>query len=251
MMGQMMRQLAKVCIAALGACLLNATALAATYTPVALPALNADIGTYTGGATYATEFPADAGTLTVTYNGVPFRTARDASGNNAYIDPFFSGDLVLSTSVFGATQVYTLISSAYGIATVNNGAVTFAGTGGALYSVNLIQGQNIRDHFDGGYNNVIDGSSAVPGFNPGPGQARLDMQIFNLPAIFASLRLTSITFSGNSSSQNLVGGVPFMVAATVLDPSTVAAVPEPAEYALLLAGLVMVAGMARRRAQAH
>lgn len=246
MMGDMMKHLARLSFALLATCLATAPAWSATYTPITLPSLNTDISGYTGGAAYSTEFPAAAGSMFVTYNGVPFRTARNASGNNAYADPFFNGDLVMSTSILGATHVYTLINSSYGISGANNGRLTFAGTGGALYSVNLIQGQNIRDHFDGGFNNVINGTSAVAGFSAGPGQARLDMQIFTLPTIFASERLTSITFTGDSSAQNLFGGVPFMVAATVLDPSTIAAVPEPEAIALWLAGLAMMAGIARR-----
>lgn len=224
----------------------SSQALAASYTTLDLPSFNANINSYTGGSGYASEFTAGEGTTLRTYGGVTFLMERDPAGNNAYADPFWNGNLVMDVDVFGVTSAYTLINSAYGLNGAFNGTITFLGSAGASHSVSLVQGVNIRDHFAGGFNNVIDGVNAVNAFSSVTG-ARLDMQVYILPVAFASQRLLSITFSGDSSSQNLYGGVPFIVAATVATGTVVSAVPEPGSALMLLAGAAVLGGALRAR----
>ena len=217
-------------------------AQAAPFTRLTLPSLNIDIRTFTDGATYNPLFPG-----TPTFNGVPFQFSVDASGNTAFQNDMLgnptSGLLDIPVGVFGVTHAYTIINSSFGAFGANNGSVSFIGSVDT-FTVDLIQGTNIRDHFDGGFNNTIDGVNAVPAFNVGTGRARLDEQIFNLPAAFGSQTLDTIRFTSLDLGG---GGRPFLVAATV-DVGIAAAVPEPETYALMLAGLGVLGWMRRRRA---
>ena len=79
------------------------------------------------------------------------------------------------------------------------------------------------------FNNVIDGVSAVPAFVSGP--VRLDRQIFDLPAAFASQTVVSIRFTGLNLGNP--GGIPYITAATV---AVATQVPQPASALLLLSG---------------
>ena len=202
----------------------------ASLTTLTLPTLNSDARTYTDGATYNPLFPG-----TQTWNGVPFQLSVDASGNTV----FYNGVLNIPVGVFGVTQAYTIINSGFGTFGSNNGSIEFFGTNSSYYKVDLIQGVNIRDHYDGVFNNTIDNINAVAAFNVGPGRARLDEQIYNLPLAFGSETLNTIRFTG----LNLGGfaGTPFIAAATV------SVVPEPEPYALMLAGLGVLGWMQRRR----
>lgn len=158
------------------------------------------------------------------WTGVPFQLAVSPAGNTSFID----GVLNIPVDVFGVTSAYTLINSAFGVLGANNGWVEFFGTS-AYYQVDLIQGQNIRDHLNNVFNNVINGVSAVPAFVDG--WARLDQQTFNLPAAFASQTLTSVRFTGLNLGNP--GGIGFISAATV---AVATPVPEPASALLLLGG---------------
>lgn len=226
----------------LAACLAAmAPAGAATYTPVELPSLNADIRQYSDGGTYGALFPTFTGSVTRVFNDVPFLMTVDGSGNTAYFNPQDNGALTLAPNVAGATVVYTLINSAFGAMEVTNATLVFTGSAGASHSVDLVQGTNLRDHFNGFYNNTINLVDAVPAFDTGMFQrARLDMQIFVLPAAFHDQTLTGIRFEG-VPVESFVQGQPFLVAATV------AAVPEPESVALMSAGLLVLLAAVRRR----
>jgi hypothetical protein len=204
-------------------------ARADTYTTLALPTLNADLRTSLGGAAYVPLFPS-----VQNWTGVPFQLTPSAAGNTSFID----GVLNIPVGVFGVTTAYTLINSAFGVFGANNGSVEFFGTS-AYYKVDLIQGQNLRDHLNNVFNNVIDGISAVPAFVDG--WARLDQQIYNLPAAFASQTLVSMRFTGLNLGNP--GGSAFITAATV---AVATPVPEPASALLLLGGGVALLAWRRR-----
>lgn len=201
----------------------------ASYTTLTLPSLNADIRTWTDGSSYNSLFPG-----TQTFNGVPFQLAVDGDGNTA----FHNSQIDIPVNIFGVTQAFTLINTAFGADGANDGYVSFSGSLGDVYTVDLIEGQNVRDHYDGAFSNTINGVDAIPAFSAGSGRARLDQQIFNLPAAFANQTLLSIRFHSN---QQGLAGEPFIAAATV------AAVPLPS--AIWLFGTVLAGGIgwAKRR----
>ena len=87
----------------------------------------------------------------------------------------------------------------------------------------MVEGTNIRDHYNGFYNNTATDLFGTAQFNGG---VRLDAQYFALPSQFAASPLTTITFSGGNG-----GGEPFLAAVTVSS-----AVPEPATWAMMLLG---------------
>ena len=135
-----------------------------------------------------------------------------------------------------AVAVYTLINSGFGEFGANNGLVEVIGTGGAYASFDLIQGTNIRDHFQNVYNNVVgpDIESAVYG------SVRLDRQVLLLPPSFQGQTLTEIRITGTAGNPS---GDPFVAAITVQ-------VPEPSAVVLLGFGAISLFAVARRRKRA-
>ena len=82
------------------------------------------------------------------------------------------------------SSVYTLINSAFGSAGANNGTLEFVGMNGAFASFTLIQGVNIRDHFNGAFVNFLSDPTVVTANFAG--DVRLDRQTFQLPNAFAT-----------------------------------------------------------------
>lgn len=201
-------------------------AQADTYTTLTLPTLNADLRTSLGGAAYVPLFPS-----VQAWTGVPFQLTASPAGNTSFIE----GVLDIAVGVFGVTSAYTLINSAFGVFGANNGSVEFFGTT-AYHRVELVQGQNIRDHLNNVFNNVINGVDAVPAFVDG--WARLDQQNYQLPAAYANETLVSMRFTGLNLGNP--GGSAFITAATV------AVVPEPASTLLLLSGGLALLAWRRR-----
>ncbi|MFI5458474.1 MAG: SdrD B-like domain-containing protein [Isosphaerales bacterium] len=126
----------------------------------------------------------------------------------------------ISVNIADPTEVYTLINSAYGEYGDTVGAVEFEATGGLTYTVDLVEGENIRDHNNDGYEDSIGlgalGDTYLGGASFGGGQVRLDEQGFVLPAAFQSATLTDIILLGYG---NVPDGLPFMAAATVATPN--------------------------------
>jgi MYXO-CTERM domain-containing protein len=213
----------------------------ADYTELTLPDLNADIRTWTNGSVYNSLFPGD-----VTWNGVPFTLAEDGAGNTAWMkDDTAPESLDITVDVFGVTDAYTIINSAWGSYGTTDGYVEFFGSDGAYYSAPLVQGTNLRDHNNGGFNNTIDGVNAVTAFDGGA--ARLDMQLYTLPATFADETLETIRFTSGATSGS---GVPFIAAATVEtagEPEPEPAIPAPGALLLTALGAGLLGAWRQRR----
>src|SRR5262249_32957706 len=122
----------------------------------------------------------------------------------------------LPVAIANPTTVYTLINSVWGVYGDTVGSVEFKATGGLDYSVNLVEGGNIRDFNNDDYNNAIGqgapGGTYLATASSGGGQSRLDEQGFALPARFQSATLTDIILHGTGQ---FPAGVPFLAAATV------------------------------------
>ena len=68
----------------------------------------------------------------------------------------------MPVNIANPTTVYTLINSIWGVYGDTVGAVEFKATGGLDYTVKLVEGQDIRDHNNDGFNNTI-GQGALGG----------------------------------------------------------------------------------------
>jgi hypothetical protein len=213
----------------------------ATQTQLVLPDLNTDITLLTDGGTYTALFPS-----TQTWNDVTFNLAEDAlTGYNAWIQSGAEPEsLDIAVDVYGVTTAYTIINTMWGSLGTTDGLVEFFGSDGAYYAVELVQGTNIRDHYDGSYVNILDGVTGVPAFYVADGRARLDMQIYILPDTFADETLTTIRFTSGADGAS---GVPFIVAATVETTSGSTTVPVPGAMVLAGLGASAVAALRRRR----
>ncbi len=151
----------------------------------------------------------------------PFTLATYSGGGTGIIQTASASQSTPSSfdipvNIVDPTEVYTLINSAYGEYGDTVGAVEFEATGGLTYTVDLVEGQNIRDHNNDGYEDSIGlaglGDTYLGSASYGGGQVRLDEQGFVLPAAFQSATLTDIILLGYG---NVPDGEPFMAAATV------------------------------------
>lgn len=199
---------------------------------------NADIRTYTNGSNY----PSALSNLTV--GGVPFALEQFAGNANtlgAIQSPAGNSLFSIPTNVLGATTVYTLINSAFGSFGSLIGQIDFIGTGGAFATFNLVEGVNVRDHFNSVFNNIVtDPTIVTANF---AGDVRLDRQTFNLPASFATQTLTGINFYGTNAG--IPQGEAFLAGATILSNGPVA-VPVPPSLILALSGVLTLALRFRR-----
>ena len=201
--------------------------------------VNSNLRSYTSGGNYPIA-PTTLDVGGVPFNLVPLGAVPDSLG----IIQTPAGDslFTIPAGIFGASTVYTLINSGFGEFGAVNGRLEFVGTGGAFASFDLTQGFNIRDHFDGFFNNIVtDPTIVTADFGGG---VRLDRQTFDLPASFATETLTEIRFIGTGAG--IPQGEAFLAAATVR--TSTKAVPEPSSFALAgVGGLGLVGYVLRRR----
>lgn len=210
----------------------GASSALADFVPVSLsPNVNFDIRSYTNGVNYP------VGGSTLDFGGVPFDIAvLDGDPDTFGVTqlPIFTGPASFSfrVNIPGAVRLFTLINSAFGSFDSNNGTVAVFGTGGAFASFDLIQGTNIRDHFNGLFVNTLSDATVLS--TNYPGDVRLDRQVLELPAVFLGETITELRFSGEATG----AGVAFLAGATI------ETIPTPGATVLLgVAGLMA----ARRR----
>lgn len=128
----------------------------------------------------------------------------------------------------------------WGVADLPVATVEFFGSGGATFSKTLVVGEDIRDHAIPGFVSTINGTSTVEIFSNN--QVRLDRQQFVLPGEFTGQVLEK---SGSRTSRRTRWTI--RVGQAFLVGVTVAAVPEPQTYAMLLAGLGILGWRVRTR----
>jgi len=238
--------------------------LKAQQTEVSLTsAVNANIQTYTDGFNY------QVGGTTLTVNGISFGLALDGgaagttgvvqspNGNGAASGPFsFTFSVPTGTQ---ATALYSLANTAFGSAGFNEGELVVTGTGGETASLQLVEGDNIRDHNQDGFVNTLTDPTVVPTYflsgaptsNPTQIQTRLDMQEFLLPSSFNGDTIASITFDGTANAGN---GSAFLAGLTLVDAVSTGHVPDSplsvpftaGVFALVIAASGMIKAKTRR-----
>ncbi len=124
-----------------------------------------------------------------------------------------------------ATALYSLANTAFGVAGDAEGSLVVRGTGGETATLNLVEGANIRDHFNGIYVNTLTDPTVVPTYFSGgapasSGNVRLDMQELTLPSSFDGDTIASITFDGTAEGA-FNGGSAFLAGLTLVDGSNV------------------------------
>jgi hypothetical protein len=200
--------------------------------------VNADLSLYTGGSNYP------SGGSTVTIHGVDFRLASFGSSGTDVGIVQASVDSVttytIDVNLTGVSTIYTLINSAFGAFDSTIGQITFVGSIQEQGS-SLTEGIDVRDHFNGSFNNVASalfGTAYFPAANGVDAPDRLDAQSWDVSAIGTISRIQFTGFGLNAR------GAPFLAAISF---EQISVVPEPSTWAMMLLGFAGVGFMAYRR----
>ena len=158
----------------------------------------------------------------VKFGGIPFNLANGGNGNAWAIEglqvspdgEFLNPPAVYTVSgldIRGASKMYAVINSAFGICGVPVGSI---GVTGAEFE--LIEGKNIRDWLNGPWCNdqtdaVYTADFAFPGIEGiPPGPARFDVYEFDLSSVRGSIR----EFSFENYGEFFILGAPFLLGVT-------------------------------------
>jgi hypothetical protein len=170
-----------------------------------------DIRTWTGGTNYP------PGGFSTNVAGVSFYVAGFPGSSNG-LGVVVTGSGTSSApltndfpvNVTNAVTFYTLLNSTVGKYGYTNGTIDFCGSQGAFAGFNLVQGDNIRDHYNGSFNNII--SSNIMTLYWGlANEDRFDCQGWMLPPDFFSQVLTNVQIRSFGNNPN---GVPTLIAIT-------------------------------------
>ena len=230
-----------VCTAALASVLSLSVGAQASSTIDISGQVNSPLAGYTNGGAYPT--PGN-----VTIGGIGFALA-DIGGATSVVQSgfgFSTGPYTVNVGLANVTKVYSIVNSAVGAFGANIGSLTFQGANPLnSFTYTFTEGLNVRDHYNGVFNNIATGLFASQNYNtPGSGlnDVRFDVQRILLPLGFASDTLQSITFNGGGGGN----GEPFLAALTA-DFGQVGGVPEPASWALMIAGFGLIGAAMRHR----
>lgn len=209
--------------------------------------VNARLSTLTGGNGY----PPNGGMLTL--GGIEHRIAVNGSNESACM--FVANETkIVPVNSFGVAEVYTIINSGYGAFGQPNGQVEIHGSGGLVHTIPLMQGDNIRDHYNGNYNNSAPNVNATHNFSTG---VRMDQQKIVLPVAFQAALLTEIRLVAQNNvglngtpmlqSVSLVEGPMQTLTGTVILNDTVGtfAAPRQITYSVISNGNVSAMGSIR------
>jgi hypothetical protein len=230
----------------------TACSVEAQYTEIDISAqANANIQTYSDGTDY------QLGGTQLNVAGVPFGLSEldgnagttgvvqspDGSGSDS--GPF-SFTFAVPAGTY-ATTLYSLMNTAFGAAGVDEGSLVVTGTGGETATLDLVEGVNIRDHYNDGFVNTLSDPTVVStyfnGQEPVPdANIRLDRQELELPSTFAGDTIASITFEGTASGAP--DGSAFLAGLTLAVPDV--SLPLPFTAGVVVA-LLAAAGINRKQ----
>jgi len=156
---------------------------------------------------------------TQTYDAIPYVIPGNAQGtaNNFWSADVEAGggsgtvSVTVPINVAKVKTVYTLMNTLWGTGQSGLLSVTFTGSGGATWTVNLVGNANVRDYNQNGSttNSIlcqlpggVGQTATINAWVNGDGQ-RLDEQVYELPAVLAKQTLVSMTItdSGNAGEQ--------------------------------------------------
>ncbi len=155
------------------------------------------------------------------YDGIAYAIPGNKGGtaNNAWFATDAAGQgggtvsITIPVNVAKVKTVYTLMNTEWGSTQSGLITITFTGSGGATWTYALVGGTNVRDYNNGNFTNTCicqlpggAGQSATINAWTNSGGQRLDEQIYELPAAFATQTLESITItdSGNENVQRAI-----------------------------------------------
>lgn len=221
------------------AIILSSFILAMTAVPASAAFVTVDLAGRTNGSWWSNQgFYAVSGGVQ-TLGGTPF-LIDTSNGEPLYWTGAGSGgptSLTVAVSIYGASNAYTLINNFWGNPDVYQ-SVTFNATGGVSTTFDLYGGVDVRDFLDNTFMNTINGTTTKQVLSSGP--YRLDRQSYALPTAFLNQTLTSVVFNDF--------GVDGISRLTLTGLTIQTGVPEPASWAMLIAGFGLVGGVLRRRA---
>lgn len=190
-------------------------------------------------------------------NGTPFVIPGDASGARyasvyGTVAGSASGTFSIATDIAHATTAYSLINTIWGQAQRGLIYIKFVGADGSSQQFNLLGGSDVRDFNNFIYTNTINNNdapsiTATNALTVDNGQHRLDEQTFQLDPLFLTNNIVKVVVTDNGAdgfSRAALSGLTFGSA------SVGGTVPEPASWALMLAGFGAIGGVMRRRTTA-
>jgi len=146
-------------------------------------------------------------------------------------------EITIPMNIYGVSEVHTLINLSWGSYGAMNTWITFEGSDGATYTKYLYDGIDVRDWYQGGYANSINGTTSVAVYENG--RSRVDKQFIDLPDDFLGQYLVSMTISDNGGSGYHRA---FLYGLTVGNT-----VPEPISTTLFILGGATLAARRLRR----
>ncbi len=156
------------------------------------------------------------------YNGITYDILGTKLGtvNSAWFAADAAGQgsgtvsITIPVNVAKVKTVYTLMNTEWGSTQTGLITITFTGSAGAIWTFELTGGVNVRDYNNGNYTDTcicqlpgtVAQSGTINAWTSTSGQQRLDEQIYELPAAFATQTLDSITItdSGNENVQRAI-----------------------------------------------
>jgi len=192
--------------------------------------INSDLTTYSSGGNYPIPGP-------ITIGGIGFQLTKGSNGHTWVAGGGASVGTPMSYSVTGLNlasvdTMYAIINSGFGVCGTSVGSIG-ASTLGSSASFGLVEGQNVRDHYNDGYCNSATDAIATADYTGG---IRFDVYRFDLSALTnkGTIPIAGLDFATLGKGG---GGEPFLAAVTFTTAAPpVGTIPEPSTWTLLVLG---------------